>query len=173
MKASLLLTQHVYNLGDLGTTASEVETALERNFSLANRWGSILLLDEADVFLAQRSPKNFIRNGLVAGTSHSLLLQYSNPHITDFLRLNSLPPRPRILRRHPLPHNQPHRRLRRSLCLPHPRQPLLPAPRPQIHPQNLQAQPTPHQGALPGEEPLHHHQQEGNPKLRKRLLGEE
>ncbi|UKZ66317.1 uncharacterized protein TrAtP1_007492 [Trichoderma atroviride] len=52
--------------GDLGTTASEVETALERNFSLANRWGSILLLDEADVFLAQRSPKNFIRNGLVA-----------------------------------------------------------------------------------------------------------
>ncbi|KAK6449544.1 hypothetical protein FP744_10005794 [Trichoderma asperellum] len=52
--------------GDLGTIASEVETALERNFSLANRWGSILLLDEADVFLAQRSPKNFIRNGLVA-----------------------------------------------------------------------------------------------------------
>ncbi|KAM0263545.1 hypothetical protein ACHAQJ_001164 [Trichoderma viride] len=52
--------------GDLGTTASEVETALERNFSLANRWGSVLLLDEADVFLAQRSPKNFIRNGLVA-----------------------------------------------------------------------------------------------------------
>jgi hypothetical protein len=62
-----LLTQHVYRAGDLGTTASEVETALERNFSLANRWGSILLLDEADVFLAQRSPKNFIRNGLVAG----------------------------------------------------------------------------------------------------------
>ncbi|RFU80455.1 aaa family atpase [Trichoderma arundinaceum] len=52
--------------GDLGTTANEVETALERNFSLANRWGCILLLDEADVFLAQRSPKNFIRNGLVA-----------------------------------------------------------------------------------------------------------
>ncbi|KAL7950497.1 hypothetical protein V8C42DRAFT_306686 [Trichoderma barbatum] len=52
--------------GDLGATASEVEAALERNFSLANRWGCILLLDEADVFLAQRSPKNFVRNGLVA-----------------------------------------------------------------------------------------------------------
>ncbi|KAL7935954.1 hypothetical protein V8C35DRAFT_296461 [Trichoderma chlorosporum] len=52
--------------GDLGATASEVEEALERNFSLANRWGCILLLDEADVFLAQRSPKNFVRNGLVA-----------------------------------------------------------------------------------------------------------
>ncbi|KAK3357819.1 hypothetical protein B0T25DRAFT_170507 [Lasiosphaeria hispida] len=52
--------------GDLGTTASEVEVALERHFALANRWGCILLLDEADVFLAQRSPQDFIRNGLVA-----------------------------------------------------------------------------------------------------------
>ncbi|KAK0612410.1 hypothetical protein B0T17DRAFT_464423, partial [Bombardia bombarda] len=40
--------------GDLGTTAKEVETALQTNFALANRWGCILLLDEADVFLAER-----------------------------------------------------------------------------------------------------------------------
>lgn len=53
--------------GDLGTTASEVEESLERNFALANRWGCILLLDEADVFLAQRNKEDFIRNGLVAG----------------------------------------------------------------------------------------------------------
>lgn len=80
----LLLTQHIHHTGDLGTTASEVETALERNFSLANRWGSILLLDEADVFLAQRSPKNFIRNGLVAGTSNSSP-QYLQLYITNLL----------------------------------------------------------------------------------------
>ncbi|KAF4541302.1 AAA family ATPase [Lasiodiplodia theobromae] len=52
--------------GDLGTTASEVERALETNFSLANRWDCILLLDEADVFLAERSKEDFQRNGLVA-----------------------------------------------------------------------------------------------------------
>ncbi|KAL7907756.1 hypothetical protein GGI35DRAFT_454729 [Trichoderma velutinum] len=52
--------------GDLGTTASDVEKALETHFSLANRWGCILLLDEADVFLSARSPHDFKRNGLVA-----------------------------------------------------------------------------------------------------------
>ncbi|KAK3299631.1 uncharacterized protein B0H64DRAFT_355851 [Chaetomium fimeti] len=52
--------------GDLGTTAKDVEAALEVNFSLASRWGCILLLDEADVFLAQRSKEDFQRNGLVA-----------------------------------------------------------------------------------------------------------
>ncbi|KAI0896089.1 hypothetical protein F4806DRAFT_50954 [Annulohypoxylon nitens] len=52
--------------GDLGTSAREVETALETNFALANKWGSILLLDEADVFLARRTPQDFKRNGLVA-----------------------------------------------------------------------------------------------------------
>ncbi|KAJ6024755.1 hypothetical protein N7540_005552 [Penicillium herquei] len=52
--------------GDLGTTASEVEKALETTFALANRWDCILLLDEADVFLAQRTKEDFQRNGLVA-----------------------------------------------------------------------------------------------------------
>jgi hypothetical protein len=36
---------------------------------LANRWDCILLLDEADVFLAQRNKEDFKRNGLVAGKS--------------------------------------------------------------------------------------------------------
>ncbi|KAI0388532.1 P-loop containing nucleoside triphosphate hydrolase protein [Xylariaceae sp. FL0594] len=52
--------------GDLGTTAKEVEEALSRNFALASRWGCIVLLDEADVFLAQRTKEDFQRNGLVA-----------------------------------------------------------------------------------------------------------
>ena len=51
------------------TTAREIETVLETNFALANRWDCILLLDEADVFLAERSKEDFIRNGLVAGES--------------------------------------------------------------------------------------------------------
>ncbi|KAH8743077.1 hypothetical protein BGZ57DRAFT_779382 [Hyaloscypha finlandica] len=52
--------------GDLGTTSKEVEAELEKNFSLASRWDCILLLDEADVFLASRERKDFKRNGLVA-----------------------------------------------------------------------------------------------------------
>ncbi|KAI0116394.1 hypothetical protein GGR51DRAFT_574691 [Nemania sp. FL0031] len=52
--------------GDLGITARDVESTLERNFALASRWGCILLLDEADVFLAQRTKEDFQRNGLVA-----------------------------------------------------------------------------------------------------------
>ncbi|KAJ2905273.1 aaa family ATPase [Zalerion maritima] len=50
-----------------GSTAKEVESALETNFALASRWGCILLLDEADVFLAARKKEDFQRNGLVAG----------------------------------------------------------------------------------------------------------
>ncbi|KAF4808403.1 ATPase family AAA domain-containing protein 3B [Colletotrichum siamense] len=52
--------------GDLGTTAREVEAELEKSFALASRWGCILLLDEADVFLSTRERNDFTRNGLVA-----------------------------------------------------------------------------------------------------------
>ena len=62
------LTYPFLPIGDLGTTAQEVEKSLETNFALANRWDCILLLDEADVFLAERTKLDFKRNGLVAGT---------------------------------------------------------------------------------------------------------
>lgn len=55
--------------GDLGSNPKDVEVALQTNFALANRWGCILLLDEADVFLAERRREDFNRNGLVAGKS--------------------------------------------------------------------------------------------------------
>lgn len=54
-------------VGDLGTTATDVEKALETSFNLASRWDCVLLLDEADVFLAERSRMDFTRNGLVSG----------------------------------------------------------------------------------------------------------
>ncbi|KAJ4325077.1 hypothetical protein N0V84_003620 [Fusarium piperis] len=53
--------------GDLGSNAKDVEAALQVNFALANRWDCILLLDEADVFLAERRREDFNRNALVAG----------------------------------------------------------------------------------------------------------
>ncbi len=40
--------------GDIGgATAQEVERNLEKFFELANKWGCVLLLDEADVFLGK------------------------------------------------------------------------------------------------------------------------
>jgi SpoVK/Ycf46/Vps4 family AAA+-type ATPase len=53
----------------LGSTADVVESRLEKNFALASRWGCILLIDEADVFLEARQTENFDRNSLVAGMS--------------------------------------------------------------------------------------------------------
>ena len=53
--------------GDLGITAQDVERKLEMNFRLAQAWGCVLLLDEADVFLAQRTSSDLERNAVVSG----------------------------------------------------------------------------------------------------------
>lgn len=52
--------------GDLGLTPSEVETSLNYIFRLAHKWECVLLLDEADVFLSQRSRFDLKRNALVS-----------------------------------------------------------------------------------------------------------
>ncbi|KAF3769566.1 P-loop containing nucleoside triphosphate hydrolase protein, partial [Cryphonectria parasitica EP155] len=52
--------------GDLGLTPSEVETSLNDIFRLAHKWECVLLLDEADVFLSQRSRFDLKRNALVS-----------------------------------------------------------------------------------------------------------
>ncbi|KAJ2979399.1 hypothetical protein NUW58_g7211 [Xylaria curta] len=53
--------------GDIGgETAQEVERNLESYFNLARKWNSVLLLDEADVFLAARERGNIRQNSLVS-----------------------------------------------------------------------------------------------------------
>ncbi|KAF2647422.1 hypothetical protein K491DRAFT_784737 [Lophiostoma macrostomum CBS 122681] len=52
--------------GDLGSTALEVEVELSRHFDLASRWDCVMLLDEADVFLAKRSREDHGRNAIVS-----------------------------------------------------------------------------------------------------------
>ncbi|KAI1121218.1 hypothetical protein F5Y10DRAFT_288721 [Nemania abortiva] len=52
--------------GDIGYNPEEVEKNMEIHFKLAHRWGCVLLLDEADVFLAKRDQKDVQRNGLVS-----------------------------------------------------------------------------------------------------------
>ncbi|KAK2053566.1 hypothetical protein LY76DRAFT_479140, partial [Colletotrichum caudatum] len=51
---------------ELGMTP-EVENNLQSSFQMAQAWDCVLLLDEADVFLAERSQDNIKRNALVSG----------------------------------------------------------------------------------------------------------
>lgn len=53
--------------GDLGTSAKELEKNLLRHTSLAQKWGCVLLLDEADVFLGSRTYNDMHRNAVVSG----------------------------------------------------------------------------------------------------------
>lgn len=54
--------------GDVGgDSAQEVEKNLEGFFDLARRWGCVLLLDEADVFLTERRKGDIKQNRLVSG----------------------------------------------------------------------------------------------------------
>ena len=63
-------------LGDLGTSPSELEKALQRILGLAARWDAVLLIDEADVFMEKRDANNIQRNALVAVFLR--LLEYYN-----------------------------------------------------------------------------------------------
>lgn len=56
----------VITCGDLGLSPSEVERSLTNVFRLAHMWDCVLLLDEADVFLSQRSKQDMKRNALVS-----------------------------------------------------------------------------------------------------------
>lgn len=52
--------------GDVGTKAEDVERYLESVLHLGKIWGCVVLLDEADVFLEQRSLEDLERNALVS-----------------------------------------------------------------------------------------------------------
>ncbi|KAF8544618.1 P-loop containing nucleoside triphosphate hydrolase protein [Trichophaea hybrida] len=52
--------------GDLGTEPRELEDNLQNCFRLAQRWQCVMLLDEADVFLARRHLSDLKRNSLVS-----------------------------------------------------------------------------------------------------------
>lgn len=52
--------------GDLGTSPTGVERKLKEHTDRAYRWGCVLLLDEADVFLTRRDWRDMERNALVS-----------------------------------------------------------------------------------------------------------
>lgn len=86
--------------GDIGSTAEEVEKRLTRYFDMAHKWGCVLLLDEADVFLARREKGGDLqRNGIVSG-----MLPFW-PFLTKLTCRQSISSSSRVLLRHPDTHN--------------------------------------------------------------------
>lgn len=57
---------YIMAAGDLGLDPRSVETKLQDVMSMCSRWGAILLLDEADIFLEERSLHELERNKLVS-----------------------------------------------------------------------------------------------------------
>ena len=53
-------------VGDIGDNAQDVQKNLKYNFELAHRWGCVMLLDEADVFLQSRDKTDMRRNAVVS-----------------------------------------------------------------------------------------------------------
>ena len=57
---------YMMSAGDLGTASYQVESSLSNVLEMASKWNAVLLLDEADVFLEQRSSHDLERNKLVS-----------------------------------------------------------------------------------------------------------
>lgn len=57
---------YVLSAGDLGTRASTVEENLKDILRIVPKWGAVLLLDEADVFMEARNSTDLARNELVS-----------------------------------------------------------------------------------------------------------
>lgn len=61
--------------GELGTDPSQLEKALTNALNCCTLWHAVLLLDEADIFLATRTLENLERNELVSSTYNLLLIR--------------------------------------------------------------------------------------------------
>ncbi|KAJ7145354.1 P-loop containing nucleoside triphosphate hydrolase protein [Mycena crocata] len=57
---------YIVSAGELGTSPENVDATLSRLLSLAQTWNAVMLLDEAEVFLQERSLNNVERNALVS-----------------------------------------------------------------------------------------------------------
>ena len=57
---------YVIGAGQLGGSAADLDTTLNRIFEVATAWKAIVLIDEADVFLEERSLHDIERNAMVA-----------------------------------------------------------------------------------------------------------
>jgi hypothetical protein len=63
-----LLKRPLYSVsvGELGTKTMDLERNLRMVLEVATLWNAVLLIDEADIFLEKRTPRDIERNALVA-----------------------------------------------------------------------------------------------------------
>lgn len=54
---------------NLGISEQTMEKTLMNWFTLAENWGAVMLIDEADVYLEKRVTGDLTRNSLVSGSS--------------------------------------------------------------------------------------------------------
>lgn len=57
---------------DIGVVAETIERELLRWFKLAEHWGALILIDEADIYMEERRSQDIERNHLVAGFIRAL-----------------------------------------------------------------------------------------------------
>ncbi len=57
---------YTMSAGEMGTQPNTVEKRLSDILQMATMWGAILLIDEADIFMEQRSANELTRNELVS-----------------------------------------------------------------------------------------------------------
>lgn len=57
---------YMVSAGELGTNMETVDERLQMVLEITRRWGCVLLMDEADVFLQARDTINLERNALVS-----------------------------------------------------------------------------------------------------------
>ncbi|QLI68001.1 uncharacterized protein G6M90_00g030840 [Metarhizium brunneum] len=58
--------------GDIGTNPDKVEFILAKKFNMAQSWGAVIPIDEADVFMERRSTTDLVRNSFVASFLRAL-----------------------------------------------------------------------------------------------------
>jgi hypothetical protein len=93
---------------DLGTDASEVDQNLEMVLEFTRRWGCVLLIDEADVFLQKRNTTQLNVNALV-----SVFLRHLEsvaPNLAPFCLLHCLYKTSQVLPRYRYSDNEPKSR---------------------------------------------------------------
>jgi nucleoside-triphosphatase THEP1 len=76
--AAEYLRQPLYyvNVGELGIATSDIEEKLSEILEMATRWNAIVLMDEVDIFVEQRSKDDVKRNAMVG--VFLKLLEYHN-----------------------------------------------------------------------------------------------
>lgn len=75
---------YTMEMGEIGTSLAQVEQNLQKIFARAKKWNAVLLFDEADIFLAERTASDLERSAIV-GVFLRLLDYYEG---TFFLTTN-------------------------------------------------------------------------------------